>query len=88
MTIRHAAALALAGWYLMIPPAHAYSNAPLNRWEIVNSFDTAAGCQMNRSEFIQDGTRRMKANQSASDRDWGMRYEAALCISTDDPRLK
>src|SRR5258708_8608753 len=43
MNLRHAAALALVDWYLMVPPI---SNgtpeiaAPLSHWEIQSSYDT------------------------------------------------
>jgi hypothetical protein len=42
---RHAAALALVGWYLMLPPvSHGdfNENVPLSGWRIVQRFDTAA----------------------------------------------
>ena len=59
MNFRHAAMLALAGWYLMMPPMGsvesrrnpstgfyvAYSTQPLNTWEIAGSYDTAAECR-------------------------------------------
>ena len=49
MKPRHAAALALVGWYLMIPPSStlptgvAYKE-PLRNWKIVRGFETADGC--------------------------------------------
>ena len=44
MNPHHAAALALVGWYLMLPTA---GNTPPHfaRWEIVRSFDTAIACK-------------------------------------------
>ncbi len=42
MTLRHAAALALVGWYLMYPPT---PNRPLSQWEILNIFDSATECR-------------------------------------------
>ena len=53
MNLRHAAALALVGWYLMVPPmvqkedwqlGVRHSTAPLSEWFIWNSFDTADAC--------------------------------------------
>jgi hypothetical protein len=48
MNPRHAAALALVGWYLMMPPAlpdeTPNPKAPLSQWDQVNEFDTAAAC--------------------------------------------
>ena len=50
MNLRHAAALALVGWYLLIPPVfsamgshpRAFNdlNAALNKWDIQGSFDS------------------------------------------------
>jgi hypothetical protein len=57
MNTRHAAALALMGWYLMVPPVHQErsgeplhldSNAPISRWEVdelaPSGYDTVAKC--------------------------------------------
>lgn len=56
MKPRPVAALALVGWYLMVPPFRTCSecsryfqpdplNAPFDKWEIVDSFDTVAECK-------------------------------------------
>ncbi len=57
MKPRHAAALALVGWYLLVPPvigprkpdAHlkTFSEAtvPLSQWTIIKSFDAAEECE-------------------------------------------
>ena len=48
---RHAAALALVGWYLMLPPTDGPGlfgvnpDAPIARWEIQTGFDTARECE-------------------------------------------
>jgi len=55
MKLSHAVALALVGWYLMIPPiefgsqaitsnVHVSSDAPFSKWEMSGSFDTAKEC--------------------------------------------
>jgi len=64
MNPRHAAALALVGWYLMIPPkiegwyfkdwhffngVRADERAPLDNWKILKSFDSAGECEAYRS---------------------------------------
>ena len=47
----HLAALALVGWYLMMPPDSAKiphdvdADAPLSRWVVVTSFDTDENCE-------------------------------------------
>jgi hypothetical protein len=46
MKLRHAVALAIVGWYLMVPPMYEHndidSSAPLSPWQIVQSCDSAA----------------------------------------------
>jgi hypothetical protein len=51
MKPRHAAALALVGWYLMLPPVvggkhhwHLDLSAPLSQWHSVARYDTATQC--------------------------------------------
>ena len=76
-----AAALALVGWYLMLPPqtrtwwigpARYDDAAPLNTWTIERSFDKAELCEA--------------AQQQSGDATMSMGH--AVCIASDDPRLK
>jgi len=85
MKPRHAAALALVGWYLMIPPRSSGqkavdSGAPLSKWTVSSAYDAAHECEgakfLNREGHKQD-TDPLKAA-----------FDAAQCIATDDPRLK
>ena len=47
---RHAAALALVGWYLMAPPLYhdhtADLDAPIGSWMILSSYDNASDCEV------------------------------------------
>jgi hypothetical protein len=53
MNLRHATALALVGWYLMVPPSigphprggEVLRGAPLREWEQEAAFDTAKECR-------------------------------------------
>ena len=59
MKPRHAAALALVGWYLMFPPVNFREGkvlqlAPLKYWELVRSFDTATQCNDYRDSDIRE----------------------------------
>lgn len=48
MNLRHAAALTLVGWYLMIPPPQDFGaprKTSLSQWDQVSAFDTAAACE-------------------------------------------
>lgn len=81
MKLRHAAAL--VGWYLMVPPQGntkvCDGSAPISsRWAIIGSFDKADDCENAHARLVQkEKTERSKRC-----------VIAALCIATDDPRLK
>jgi len=89
MKRRHAAALVLVGWYLIIPsstlpPGVAYTQ-PLSKWAIVRGFDTADDCDDFLSTFFEDSRQKQALNMlEPAYRD----YMFAKCISTDDPRLE
>jgi hypothetical protein len=61
MTPRHAAALALVGWYLMRPPGPNNGapdfRAPLSQWTYSGSFDSAKDCQRERDSRIDLGVK-------------------------------
>ncbi len=91
MKLRHAAALALAGWYLMMPTppskdsgywgklrALAFGSpqyAPMSQWQQLGTFDTAKECEAGKT------TARAIANSI-------IKGDDPVCIATDDPRLK
>jgi hypothetical protein len=93
MRSRHAAALALLGWYLIEPPplldpwwsqywpwstAHRWDGAaPLSRWPIRDTFETLKKCQDDLAT-----TQRENAEYVASS------IEAWQCVASDDRRLK
>jgi hypothetical protein len=90
MKLRHAAALTLVGWYLMVPPGASDGRldlqAPISRWEIESSYDTADDCQ-----GVIDGMVRLYP--TLKEEGVGLTKAQALltlngkCIATDDPRL-
>ena len=91
MSFRHAATLALVGWYLMLPPMGsvesrrnpstglyvAYSTEPLDAWEIAGTYKTTADCKKALDHADQ------LARQNCPDCS-----AVASCIESDDPRLK
>ncbi len=92
MKPRHTAALALIGWYLMVPPRASdhrtfIFDAPLREWSIMGSYDSAKECANDRTAQLD-----FWANDAAK----GLPYRAAtldslehsVCIATDDPRPK
>jgi hypothetical protein len=91
MKLRHAAAFALVGWYLMVPPSipgakHApYVNdqAPLSMWSIFKSYDSARACEHWRSE-IRLGQLEQGVPEDSLPHD---AITKSNCISSNDPRL-
>ena len=92
MTPRHAATLALVGWYLMVPPTglspdgrRAFIfNAPLSqryRWDF---YDTASECwYVDRDLFLRsESVLRIDPLNDAANA-----YLEAQSVPTDDPRL-
>jgi hypothetical protein len=99
-TLRHASALVLVGWYLMLPPVNPNnlsvdSDAPIAQWEIGNSFDSASQCDALRLQVRAASNSRARYDDAKSQQhpplsysEWQKRLKAAVCIATDDPRLK
>ena len=56
MKSHHAAALALVGWYLLLPPWVAQNKfdarAPLSKWQKSGKFGTEKACTLTRSALI------------------------------------
>jgi len=81
ITPRHAAALALVGWYLMVPPMGYKGNqAGLYGWYIVHSYDTAQACE----EAPANGETDLPPLPSGRKVKWA----GSICVASDDPRLK
>jgi hypothetical protein len=59
MKPRHAAALALVGWYLMVPPPVLHSSlpvdlgAPLSEWRLFSLHDSVADCEQGLVAFYK-----------------------------------
>jgi hypothetical protein len=99
MKTRHAAALALVGWYLMVPPqlvspGHETANVdaavPLNKWTVWQAFDTAIECE-SQLETLKEGA--LQRTQTGQSREFMQKlldnqFFRGQCIATDDPRLK
>ena len=98
MKPRHAAALALVGWYLMVPPPVIHStgtvpvnlDAPLSEWGIFSGHDSAAECEQTLVEFYKLAKTELVANPTVTR---GTEYDftslrASQCIASDDSRLK
>jgi hypothetical protein len=92
MKLRHAAALALTGWYLMIPPAPGTKSVPpLSKWVRLHEFVTAAQCEqaMEENQHPESGTLFISPSGKAyTPSDTDMEQPPMKCVASDDPRLK
>jgi hypothetical protein len=89
MQIRHAAALALAGWYLMIPlPDH--PEASIKYWAQYGAYETVKQCgeaQTKLYEKSEGSDLRAPAGGRYSTEELKAAFRGSVCISSDDPRL-
>ena len=90
MKSRHAAVLALIGWYLMLPPLGSGSDvydkgALLSKWRQTSTFDSAEDCQRHRDLYIDMYTKRESYDPDAVPN--LKLYSAGICVSDDDKRL-
>ena len=79
MKLRHAAALALVGWYLLIPPVfspmgrhHRSFNdlsAPVNKWDVWAKFDSRAACEKEKAHLRSEAPRRLQFAREHPDQD-------------------
>ena len=82
MTTRHAAALTLLGWYLMMPLMEKKGvekkEVRISQWFIQKSFDSASACDTFLLKLTQDAQKKHE-----------LRYDIvhAECFASDDPRL-
>jgi hypothetical protein len=108
MKARHAAALMLVGWVLLVPGI-SYQSATnvwtvdgydehkkpvYSAWENQESYDTAAECQNQLSKLDPTESPVMPTAEGAVRNPIGLAdavrgsVKQAVCIATDDPRLK
>ena len=85
MKLHHAAAVALVGWYLMVPPYDPKTkdfdtSAPLSKWFIRSAHDTANSGQ----DSLEAG---WKTAEKKKDERTKARLAPAQCVATDDPGL-
>jgi hypothetical protein len=104
MNLRHAAALALVGWYLIAPPVRQPKSEPpylddhaeYRAWRILHSFKTRSECESGKERVVRDAENGDLTDLSGgvagvldeNPKPWLVQQIEAQCIATDDPRLK
>jgi hypothetical protein len=93
MKLHHAAAFALAAWFLMMPPPkpvgdHFVTNfsAPLSKWTMVRRFDLQSQCETVREAYQKKPTGNLVIMLGAAEAQ--VTTKASQCVAGDDPRLK
>lgn len=84
MKLQHAAALALAGWYLITPPqakGRFDTSAPWSQWRIEAGFGTGEECKKTLALLSARALKEGRPDDIEAVKD-------AQCVSTDDLRLK
>jgi len=89
MKLRHAAALAITGWYLLLPPSDTNApggdvSAPLPNWTRsgYHEYESREDCEYDLDKE-RDRLRHLGRTLSEQATD-----AAAQCVSADDPRLE
>jgi hypothetical protein len=88
---RHAAALALVGWYLLLPPIGDGTpevTAPLSRWEILFSYETERDCQISLSRIVGQTLVDLQKPMARDKKNFVLRLSSGTCVASNDPRLK
>jgi hypothetical protein len=91
MNLRHAAAIALVGWYLMIPPEVGQGagrsvryQVPLTKWDRAATLDSEAAC----NERLREWSKVIGPFENFTQALVADRFQHGRCVPSDDPRLK
>jgi hypothetical protein len=85
MKPRHAAALALVGWYLMAPPLEGPNVdpfAPLSKWVVIKAYATPTACSDAQNQMREAASHSNLQNRA------GIRRGCLVAVRFNDPRLK
>jgi len=92
MKSRHAAALALVGWYLITPPTNptgVHPSQPLSKWVVYQDYDSFPTCLAAETELRRRGKQDPDVTPTLQFPPRQLQqFAAALCVAADDPRLK
>lgn len=91
--LRHAAALALVGWYLMMPPVYhdtgsIGSKAPTAEWTVLTKFETEKACKKGRSDHDELIEEMSGSGYAREGKQLTELLSEAQCIDENDRRFK
>jgi hypothetical protein len=92
MKLHHTAALALVGWYLMVPPPVLHSSvpvdldAPLSKWRIFSIHDSAAECEQGLVAFYKVAKTELVANLLM--KETGYNFTSLRTLSVSPPTIR
>ena len=95
MNPRHAAALALVGWYLMTPPITGDANGrswidfkvPFTQWTIIDKFNNEEDCRMALRYHELLAEKVGAPGDAESKQLWQEAFSKARCAVLDDSRV-
>lgn len=94
MKLRHAIAVALVGWYLLMPPLdHSYkpqSELPISKYR-QQSFESAEKREDAKHKYVDCFIGEAKKNATGMSRYFlgiAQSIQQGICIASDDPRLQ
>ena len=93
MKLRHAAAIVLTGWYLIVPPVKMGTvemDSPLSRWIIIEEYSDRdlLSCTTAQADLVARAEGLTAHPPVSLIPSQAQQYRASQCIATDDPRLK
>jgi hypothetical protein len=89
MKLRHAAALALVVWYLMVPPNSDLASYLVYQWFQVGSFDSRNACERGRRMMIDRFMADLQGDSSDTAAVHGLDgFYYSRCLAGDDPLLE
>ena len=95
MKLRHAAALALVGWYLFLPPPPIPPDPlpaklpPVSKWLYFAAFDSAKECEDHRRSMEDQTASKVKnpPDLKTTEMQVYAQFSLGQCIASDDLRL-
>ena len=93
MRSRHAAALSLLGWLLLLPPVSPTTqqvdkDAPLSHWKLERTYSGKKACEGRMDHLRRQGLAATKKQGNAFKPDLSCPICNAQCVYDDDPRLE